>query len=152
MKIALDSNVLLYAAGVVKVESDHAKTSFIRPLIEEIALKETIVCPLQTFGEAYHVMLRFGRSREECRNTLQKWGARFETVASSEHAFLSAIDLATDHKLQFWDALIINAAADAGCQLLLSEDLQPGFVWYGLRVANPFAPELDRRLAEMLAG
>jgi len=36
-------------------------------------------------------------------------------------------------------------AADAGCRLLLSEDLQHGFTWRGVTVVNPFlspAPEL----------
>ena len=118
-----------------------------------LRLPESIipVVPFQALGESYRVMLRYGYDREKCRATVLEWANRFETVASSEHAFLSAIDLATDHKLQFWDALIINAAADAGCQMLLSEDLQAGFVWRGLRVVNPFAPELDQRLSRLLA-
>ena len=35
--------------------------------------------------------------------------------------------------------MILNAAADAGCALLLSEDMRPGFAWRGVTVANPFA-------------
>ena len=151
MKVALDSNVLIYSAGVIKVEQDRAKKALIRPMIDALDTRATVVCPLQTFGEAFSVMHRSGRSREQCRNKLKEWSARFETVASGESAYIAAIDLATDHKLQFWDALIICVSADAGCQLLLSEDLQAGFVWRGLRVANPFAPELDQRLSRLLA-
>ena len=55
---------------------------------------------------------------------------------------LAAMDLAADHDLSIWDAVILAAAADAGCRLLLSEDMQDGFAWRGLTVANPFA---DRR-------
>jgi hypothetical protein len=34
---------------------------------------------------------------------------------------LAAADLATDHQLGLWDAVILSAASKAGCRLLLSE-------------------------------
>ena len=46
---------------------------------------------------------------------------------------LAATDLAVDRDLSIWDAVILAAAADAGCRLLLSEDMQDGFAWRGLR-------------------
>jgi len=49
-----------------------------------------------------------------------------------------AIVLARDHVLAFYDALVIAAAADAGCRLLLSEDLQHGRKFGTLTVENPF--------------
>ena len=150
MRLALDSNVLLYSVGIAKVPTDHAKTAFIRPLIDKLEISEEIVCPWQTFGEAYHVMQRYGITRDKCRITLDDWRTRFEVVASNNAAFADAVQLATDHKLQFWDALIINVAAEAGCTLLLSEDLQPGFAWRGVTIANPFAETLDERLVRIL--
>jgi predicted nucleic acid-binding protein len=33
----------------------------------------------------------------------------------------------------------LATAADTGCRLLLSEDMQNGFTWNGVTVANPFA-------------
>jgi predicted nucleic acid-binding protein len=57
--------------------------------------------------------------------------------------------LAADHRFDIWDACIIAAAADAGCRLLLSEDLADGLTWRGLTLANPFAAKphpLLRRL------
>lgn len=108
------------------------------------------IVPYQVLGETYRVMMRYGYDRAKCRDTVLDWAGNFETVASSGEAFLSAIDLATDHKLQFWDALIINAAADAKCELLLSEDMHPGFRWRGVTVVNPFAIKLDQRLARLL--
>lgn len=151
MRIALDSNVLLYSIGIAKVPADHAKTSRIRPMIDQLEAREDVVCPWQTFGEAYNVMQRFGLARDLCRTTIEDWRLRFETIASSESAFIAAIDLATDHKLQFWDALIINVAAEAGCTLLLSEDLQSGFSWRGVTVVNPLAETLDERLLRTLS-
>jgi predicted nucleic acid-binding protein len=43
------------------------------------------------------------------------------------------------HSLSFWDAVILSAAAGAECHLLLSPDMQDGFVWQGVTIVNPFA-------------
>ena len=51
---------------------------------------------------------------------------------------LAAIDLHRLHRLSFWDALILQAAAAAGCRELLSEDMQTGFRYGGVSVVNPF--------------
>ena len=47
--------------------------------------------------------------------------------------------LARDHGLSFYDALIAAAALEAGCDTLLSEDMQDGHVVRGLTIVNPFA-------------
>ncbi len=54
-------------------------------------------------------------------------------------------------RLGIWDAVILSAAADARCRLLLSEDLQDGFTWRGVTVVNPFASSPHRLLAALLA-
>jgi predicted nucleic acid-binding protein len=127
VKVALDSYVLLYAAGVWKVKLDSTKTAIIRPFIDRLHRKVTVVCPWQVLGECYTVMVRHGRSRNDCCTVIRHWRDKFECAARNASAFESALDLATEHQLQLWDALIINAAADTGCEILLSEDLQPGF-------------------------
>ena len=59
----------------------------------------------------------------------------------AERIMLGAADLSVHHHFTIWDALILSAAADAGCRLLLSEDLQDGFTWSGVTVTNPFTAE-----------
>jgi len=63
---------------------------------------------------------------------------------------ISATDLASDHGLTIWDSVVLAAAADAQCRLLLSQDLQAGLTWRGVTVANPFAATLDPILAALL--
>jgi predicted nucleic acid-binding protein len=46
--------------------------------------------------------------------------------------------LAEDHRLSFYDALIIASAIEAGCDILYSEDMQHGRTIGGLAVVNPF--------------
>jgi predicted nucleic acid-binding protein len=49
-----------------------------------------------------------------------------------------AVKLARGSALSFYDALIIAAAADAGCHVLLTEDLQHGRKFDGVAIQNPF--------------
>jgi predicted nucleic acid-binding protein len=49
-----------------------------------------------------------------------------------------AVALARDQGLAFYDALIVAAAADAGCRRLMSEDMQHGRKFGALTIENPF--------------
>ena len=49
-----------------------------------------------------------------------------------------AVALARDHTMAFYDALIVAAAIDARCRVLLSEDLQHGRKFGSLTINNPF--------------
>jgi predicted nucleic acid-binding protein len=150
VRIAFDSNILVYLAGLEKTAKDAAKIASARTLHINLAQLADCIVPLQAIGELYTVLSRSGMDRiaaRECATDLQ---LSFESVAANEDTFGAAIDLATDHSLQFWDALILNVAADAGCSLLLSEDMQDGFAWRGVTVVNPFAKKLHKRLARVL--
>jgi predicted nucleic acid-binding protein len=63
---------------------------------------------------------------------------------------LEAIDLAADHRIGIWDSVIISVAAETGCRVLLSEDMQDGFTWRGVTVVNPFAEQRHPLLASLL--
>ena len=63
---------------------------------------------------------------------------------------MAALDLAVLTQLQVWDALIVNTAADAGCAVLLTEDMQDGFRWRRLTIVNPLADQASDRLAVLL--
>src|SRR5205823_13593678 len=92
------------------------------------------------------------RPRDAARAIILSWCDGFALLDTSEAVMLAAIDLAVDHRLAIWDSVILAAAAEAGCRLLLSEDLQDGFTWRGITVTNPFLsprhPILDGLLAE----
>ncbi len=60
------------------------------------------------------------------------------------------MDLCIAHQLANRDALVLNVAAEGGARLLLSEDLQPGFSWRGVRVVNPLVPPHDPLLDQLL--
>ena len=46
--------------------------------------------------------------------------------------------LAEDHRLSFYDALVVATAIEAGCNILYTEDMQHGRKFGSLAIVNPF--------------
>ncbi len=61
-----------------------------------------------------------------------------EVVVVQPPQHVEALDLVASHRLNYWDALMVVAAALGNCRVLLSEDLQHGQVIRGVRIENPF--------------
>ena len=51
---------------------------------------------------------------------------------------LAAIALQKQAVLNFWDAMVVEAAAELGCEVLWTEDLNDGQLLRGVRIRNPF--------------
>lgn len=134
MRVALDTNVLAYAEGINGAERRDAALALIRQLPQGAT-----VVPVQVLGELFNVLVRKGgKSRSDARDALQGWRDTFPVVETSPEVMVAAADLATDHQLGIWDAVILSAASQSDCRLLLSEDLQEGFTWAGVTVVDPF--------------
>jgi predicted nucleic acid-binding protein len=145
VRVALDTNVLAYAEGINGAERRDAALALIRRLPQEAA-----VVPAQVLGELFNVLVRKGgKSRSDARDALLSWRDAASVVETSPEAMLAAADLATDQP-GIWDAVILSAAAQSGCRLLLSEDLQEGFTWAGVTVVNPFASPQHTLLQALL--
>ena len=120
MRVALDTNILAYAEGV----GDSVRCADAIRLIERLPV-ELVLLPAQTLGELFRVLV--GKAKREAKRTheaILAWADTYEVADSSWSAFQAAIDLAIDHRMQIWDALIMAVAAENHCRLLLSEDLQ----------------------------
>ena|SRR5436190_1932481 len=140
INVAIDTNILVYA------EEATAGTKHVAALemLEKLP-RETTLIPVQVLGELYRVLLgKARRPAARARASVIGWGDSFPLIEMSSSVMLAAVDLAREHQLHIWDAVILAAAADAGCRLLLSEDFQDGFFWSGVTVTNPFAA--DRHL------
>lgn len=150
MRVALDTNILAYLAGVSRSADDDSKIERVRDIVEQLARSATLLAPAQTLGELFVVLRRGGVSPEQAREIVLRYAETFAPSPSETRTVVSALDLAVDHRFQFWDALIVTAAVDAGCSLLLSEDMQDGFVVRGLTIANPLATAPHAKLAALL--
>jgi predicted nucleic acid-binding protein len=148
-RVALDSNILAYLAEVERVEADDAKIQGTKALLRSLR-NVSLVAPVQALGELFVVLRKSGASPADARLIVQRFAENFSCPASQRETALAAADLAVDHKLQYWDAMIVSAAVDAGCILLLSEDMQHGFVTRGLTIVNPLAEEPHPKLAAIM--
>lgn len=148
-RIALDSNILAYLAGVSRSPEDEPKIAKVRELVGRLGNAASLIAPVQALGELFVVLRRSGANAEEARAILLEFSEAFGSSASARNTALAAADLVVDHKLQYWDALIVTAAAETGCTLLLSEDMH-GFVTRGLTVANPLDETMHPKLKILL--
>jgi len=62
----------------------------------------------------------------------------WRVVVNTGDLLLAGIRLASDLKISFWDALVIQAALTEGCDRLLTEDLNHGQRIGDLTIINPF--------------
>lgn len=146
MRIALDTNILVYAEGV---NGTHMQALALG-VIGRIRGNDLFLS-VQAVGELFNVLTRkASRPRDAARAVVVSWCGLLSLIDTSATAMLAAADLASDHRLAIWDALILSAAAESRCRLLLSQALQDGFTWGGVTVANPFLPEPHSVLAEIL--
>jgi predicted nucleic acid-binding protein len=146
MRVALDTNVLAYAEGVNGAPMRKAALELVERLPEGTAL-----LPVQTLGELFNLLVRKAkRSPARARKAILSWRDAFPLIETSADVMLAAADLATDHQLSIWDSVVLSAAAESGCRLLLTEDMQEGFTWKGVTVTNPFAPSKHELLRALL--
>ena len=111
-----------------------------------------VVLPVQTLGELFNVLVRKARRRPvRAQSAVLSWRDAFAVQQTSVDVMVSATDLAASHGLTIWDSVVLATAAEGECRLLLSEDLQDGFTWRGVTVANPFAQELHPLLESLIA-
>lgn len=64
--------------------------------------------------------------------------ATWRVFAPAAGDVLAAIALHQQARLGFWDALVVHAAVESGCETLWSEDLNDGQIVQGVRIQNPF--------------
>ncbi len=146
MRIALDTNVLAYAEGVNGAIMRDRSLALLQRLPAG-----AVVLPAQTLGELFNVLVRKVKRRPaRAREAVLNWRDAYAVAETSSAVIVNATDLATDHGLTIWDSVVLAAAAEAECRLLLSEDLQEGFTWRGVTVTNPFAANLHPMLSALL--
>lgn len=146
MQVGFDTNILIYAEGF----NDPPRIERARQIREALG-EDRIVLPSQVIGKLFNALTRkLGVPRARAKDICLEWRVTTGFWLADAACWDDALELAATHGLQFWDALILVTAAQAGCSLLLSEDMQDGFVHRGVTVANPFAEPLHPLLADAL--
>jgi predicted nucleic acid-binding protein len=146
MIVALDSNVLGYFVEVARGPADLPKIAAVQSLLQRAADHHLFVAPVQSHGELYNLLLKSGASRKAAQEVVNAVQSAFPTHDTTGATMMSAIELATAHQLQIWDAVMICAAKEAGARVLLSEDMQDGFIWRGVTILNPLGERAEQVL------
>ena len=125
-----DTNVLLYL-----LSQDQAKAA-----IAERLLTTRLVISVQVLNEFAHVARRKSlRTWPEIVDMLDKLRALTDLRPLALETHLVGIGIVGRHQFNLYDAMIVAAALEAGCDTLYSEDMQHGQMIEGrLRIANPF--------------
>lgn len=140
MAAAFDTNILAYAAGLRQVDADEAKIARATLLIEPVVAEGELVLPAQVLAELHNLLRKkAGYSPSAAATKVAKYADPAITVPTDAAVLDEAFALAERHGLQTYDSIILAAAAQGGCDVLFSEDMQHGFEWNGVMVVNPFA-------------
>lgn len=136
MHYALDTNIMAYAEGVNDPERQAEAWRFLDTLDPgEVAV------PVQALGELFNVLTRkLKYPAAQARAAVLAWTDTYEVIETTPGILLDAMELAHAHQFAIWDAIMLAGAAQAGCRVLLSEDMRHGFTWRGVTVRNPFGP------------
>jgi predicted nucleic acid-binding protein len=136
-KLALtffDANVLFYADDA----RDPVKQRIAADLILTHRSQKSGVVSLQILQEYFvNVSKKLGLDPAVARRKVEIF-SRFHLVEPALGDVLAAIDYHRLNQISYWDALVVHCARKSGCRVLLTEDLQHGRVFDGVRVVNPF--------------
>lgn len=133
----VDTNVLLYAYDVTA----GARHEQARELVGRLGRGRTGAVSVQVLQEFYVNAVRKiasplppASARERIR-VLSRW----TTHAPLAHDVVAASEMAEEHRLSFWDAMILRSASELGCARLWTEDLNAGQRVQGVEIVNPFS-------------
>jgi predicted nucleic acid-binding protein len=134
VRIALDSNVMIYAEGL----ADDPRVDIAKHLIDRLPDRQVIV-PCQCVAETLNWLVRKARVEKPiAAMRASRWTMRYHNQPTTQQVMLSAYELLASHNMQVFDAIILACASEAGAEILLTEDMHDGFSWRGVTVVNPF--------------
>jgi predicted nucleic acid-binding protein len=134
----VDTNVLLYLLS--QSPDELAK----KTITLEILDRQDLVLSAQVLGEFYSRATRpklqsqsQAVPEKDALQLLQSF-FRYEIVSQNASQVLRAVEISRESQISYWDSAIIAAAESAGCDCVLTEDLNHGQKIGSVQVVNPF--------------
>jgi predicted nucleic acid-binding protein len=134
--VFVDTNVLVYTRDASNAEKQATAAAWMEHLWTSAGGRLSV----QVLQEYYVTMTRKldkGLPAEEARQDVRDLAA-WRPIRIDEAIVEAAWRIEDRYRLSFWDSLIVAAAQTAGCEAVLTEDLQHGLDIDGLRIADPF--------------
>jgi predicted nucleic acid-binding protein len=137
MQIALDTNILIGAEGF---DEKYKYDQIIQILAKQHPF--SIAIPAQCLLEmAFFLQKKRKLDWRQACAVVQKWSQVYKVIHPPPQSVQTALKITEAHGLQPFDAFILDTASENGCGILLSEDMQHGFVWRKTVIVNPFRLE-----------
>ena len=135
----VDTNVLLYAAGLTSEDSRKRDRAL------EILAEPELAISVQVLQEFYYQATRTTRPGRLSNDQALYFLEPILTLPIQPvtlDVFRAGVSISERFMLSYWDGAILAAARASGCDVVYSEDLSDRQDYDGLRVINPFG---DRR-------
>lgn len=132
----VDANVLVYAFD----SSAKSKQKAAVELLERLWQSGSGCLSVQVLQEFFVTVTRkVARplSTEEASNRVREF-ATWRVFAPNALDVLAAIAIHKQAQISFWDAMVVQAAAELGCDMLWTEDLGDRQLLREVRIRNPF--------------
>lgn len=132
----VDANILVYAFD----SSAGRKRESARALLERLWDSNTGCLSIQVLQEFFVTITKKVAkplSVDDATARIREF-ATWRVFAPNADDVLAAIGIHRQAKIGFWDAMIVLAATESGCDLLWTEDLKDGQLLRGVRIRNPF--------------
>src|SRR4051794_33920305 len=135
-RFTLDTNLLVYS-----VDGKSGTRHNLAIEILDQAIGKDCRLTLQSLSEFYVAVSRKRIIRAaNAAAQVNDWMAAFSCVAASASAVKSALAMSLAGQASYWDALLVTTAAEAGCTVILTEDMANGAILAGVEIHNPFDP------------
>jgi predicted nucleic acid-binding protein len=134
--LSLDTNILVYAADATAgLKHAAAKMVLDKAAPAGAALTE------QSLFEFFHACTRKGKlTASEAQLVVGQLLQDFTMMLPHGTIVNDALAVQLRYHLNIWDARLVAVCSAHGCDHLLSEDLQDGAQYGGVRIVNPFNP------------
>lgn len=137
--ITFDANILIHAMDRMAGERHRLATELV-----DYAVGRNVCLTLQALSEFYAATTRMNLiEAEQASAMVADWMVLFPVVVATPSAIKLAMHEAANGRYSFWDAMLLAAAGDAGCSLLLSEDMADGARLGPVTIRNPFLLSID---------
>ena len=134
----IDTNIIVY---LFDKRTPSKRRSAARLLTQLAQQADAPVISTQVLQEAFSALTRkLGMDPQQALDALRLTADGSFTVQAIDVPLIwEAATRSIKDRVSFWDGLIVEAARQAGCTVLYSEDMQTGRSFDGLVVSNPFA-------------
>lgn len=131
----VDTNVLLYAISTDVAEM--AKADRANSVLADRSLRLSTQVLQEFYVQATRASRPDALTHDQAVGLLESF-RRFPVQSTTPGLARAAADTCSRFGISYWDAAIIEAARAAGCDVVLSEDLDETTDYAGVRIENPF--------------